>query len=108
MRPDLTRHPMPRAADGAIRIDVRGGYDPEVVVARAGRRLRMTFSRHESWPCSDRVVFPDLGLAADLPQHRDVVVELLPEEPGEYDFTCGMGMLRGRLIIEPALPATAP
>jgi hypothetical protein len=27
-------------------------------------------------------------------------VELLPEKPGEYEFTCQMGMLRGKLVVE--------
>ena len=35
-----------------------------------------------------------------LPPHQDVTVELEPQLPGEYEFTCQMGMLRGRLIVE--------
>lgn len=34
-----------------------------------------------------------------LPPHEDVTVELVPELAGEYEFTCQMGMLRGRLIV---------
>ena len=93
---------LPRIADGDVRIEVRGGYEPETIVTRAGHPLRLTFNRHESWPCSDRVVFPELGVAADLPQHRDVVVELMTLSPGDYEFTCGMGMLRGHIIVQPA------
>jgi plastocyanin domain-containing protein len=37
-----------------------------------------------------------------LPEGEKVAVVLLPEEPGEYDFTCGMGMLRGKLVVEEA------
>ena len=93
---------IPHVADGAARIEVRGGYQPDTIVTRAGRPLRLTFNRHESWPCSDRVVFPDFNVEAELPAHEDVVVELFPDEPGEYEFTCGMGMLKGRLIVEAA------
>jgi plastocyanin domain-containing protein len=89
----------PRTADGQARVQVRGRYDPDIVVTRAGRPLRITFTRHDTWPCSDRVVFPELGVSAELPPHEDVIVDLLPEFPGEYEFTCGMGMLRGRLIV---------
>ena len=93
---------IPRVADGDARIEVRGGYQPDTIVTRAGRPLRLTFNRHESWPCSDRVVFPDFNVEVELPAHEDVVVELFPDEPGEYEFTCGMGMLKGRLIVENA------
>jgi plastocyanin domain-containing protein len=29
-----------------------------------------------------------------------VAVELMPKEAGEFGFTCPMGMIRGRLIVE--------
>jgi plastocyanin domain-containing protein len=29
-----------------------------------------------------------------------VPVEFLPQKPGEYEFACQMGMLRGKLIVE--------
>jgi len=31
-----------------------------------------------------------------------VPVEFLPAEPGEHQFTCQMGMLRGRIVVEAA------
>lgn len=92
----------PRTASGAMRVQVAGGYEPDVIVTRAGQPLTLTFHRQESWPCSDRVVFPDFGLTIPLPVHRDVLVELVPDEPGEYEFTRGNGRLEGRLIVEPA------
>ncbi len=102
MRFQLDSTSMPRIADGHVHVDVRGGYDPDTIVTRAGRPLRLTFTRHDTWPCADQVVFPDFGVTADLPAHEAVIVDLLPEEPGEYEFTCGMGMLKGRLIVEAA------
>jgi plastocyanin domain-containing protein len=33
-----------------------------------------------------------------LPAGELVTIELTPEAPGEYEFSCQMGMLRGRLI----------
>ncbi len=29
-----------------------------------------------------------------------LAVEFVPEKPGEYEFTCQMGKLRGKLIVE--------
>ena len=26
-------------------------------------------------------------------------VEFTPDQAGEYEFTCGMGMLRGKLVV---------
>ena len=35
-----------------------------------------------------------------LPAGERTAIELTPPAPGTYEFTCGMGMLRGRLVAE--------
>jgi plastocyanin domain-containing protein len=81
-------------------VRVRGGYNPDTVYARVGEPLRLTFRREETALCSERVVFPDLGKSAMLPAYQDVTIELTPEHVGVHEFTCQMGMLHGRLIVE--------
>ena len=84
-----------------VRIRVRAGYEPDRVVARAGQTLRLSFRREDRLACTEQVVFPAFGKSATLPPGEDVTVELLPDDPGEYEFTCGMGMLRGTLVVRP-------
>ena len=84
----------------ATRIRVRGGYHPDTVHARLGEPVRLVFRREESASCSERVVFPDFGKSAMLPAHEEVTIDLTPDRPGTYAFTCQMGMLHGRLIVE--------
>lgn len=98
MLPALRR----RSGVPATRIRVRGGFHPDTVYGRVGEPLRLTFRREETAACSERVVFPQLGKSAMLPPYRDVTVELRPERAGEYTFTCLMGMLHGRLVVEEA------
>ena len=81
-------------------VRVRGGYDPDTVYARVGEPLRLTFRREETAPCSERVVFPDLGKSAMLPAYQDVTIELTLDRAGVHEFTCQLGMLHGRLIVE--------
>ena len=88
--------PAPREAT----ITVRGGYSPAVVRARAGEPVRLVFDRQETSGCSEEVVFGDFGIRRYLPAHERTVVEVTPPAPGTYEFTCGMGMLRGRLVAE--------
>ena len=90
------------AAPREVLVRVRGGYQPDTINAEAGVPLRLVFRREESSACSEQVVFPAFGKSATLPEGERVAVELLPVEPGEYEFTCGMGMLRGRLLVSPA------
>lgn len=79
---------------------VKGGYTPDVIIVEHGRPVRLNFRREESASCSEMVVFSDFGKSAMLPQGEIVPVEFLPEKPGEYEFSCQMGMLRGKLIVE--------
>jgi plastocyanin domain-containing protein len=79
---------------------VRGGYTPDVIVVEHGKPVRLSFRRDETASCSEIVVFPDFNKSATLPEGEVVPIEFLPEKPGEYEFHCQMGMLRGKLIVE--------
>ena len=81
---------------------VKGGYTPDTIVALAGRPLRLIFQREEASACSEMVVFDAFAKNAKLPEGQPTIVELMPKEPGEYSFSCQMGMLRGTLIVEAA------
>ncbi len=80
------------------RIVVKGGYSPDTIQVQSGRPVRLIFIRREADPCSERVILDALGLAADLPTSTEVPVEFTPTHPGEYEFACQMGMLRGKVI----------
>ena len=81
-------------------IVVHGGYEPSIIRVRAGAPVRLTFDRQETSPCSEEIVFPDFGIRRFLPAFAKTTVELTPERPGRYEFTCGMSMLRGVMIAE--------
>ncbi len=91
----------PAAADGPQeqRITVRGGYDPAVIEVRAGRPVRLVFRREEVEGCSDTVLLPEWGIVQRLAAFEDTAVEFTPRTPGEYEFTCGMHMLRGKVVV---------
>jgi plastocyanin domain-containing protein len=80
-------------------IVVKGAYNPDVIVVEHGKPVRLTFLRQETAACSEEVVFPDFARRAQLPEGKLVTVDLVPDEAGEYEFTCGMGMLRGKLVV---------
>ncbi len=79
---------------------VRGGYTPDTIVVERGRPVRLVFRREESAVCSERVTIPAFDKSALLPEGEEVTVEFLPTEKGEFPFTCQMGMLRGRIVVE--------
>ena len=84
-----------------IKVTVKGGYSPDVIVVRQGQPVRLDFYRDETSSCSEQVVFGDFGIARDLPAYQTTPVEFTPDKTGEFTFTCGMNMLRGKLIVQP-------
>lgn len=80
---------------------VKGGYSPDTIVVKAGKPVRLSFLRRESSSCSEEVILGDFGKSAKLPEGETVPIEFLPDEPGTYEFMCGMAMLRGRVVVEP-------
>jgi len=97
--------PAPTAAASApavaqATITVKGGYSPASVRVQAGQPVRLIFDRQETSSCSEEVVFADFGIRRFLPAHEQTVIEVTPPTAGVYAFSCGMGMLRGKLVAE--------
>ena len=82
-----------------VPVRVRDGYDPARIEVRASRPVRLVFRREEIEGCSDTVLLPEWNIAKHLPAHEETVVEFTPERPGTYELTCGMHMLRGRIVV---------
>ncbi|SMP81468.1 cupredoxin domain-containing protein [Noviherbaspirillum suwonense] len=82
-----------------IRVTVKGGYSPDVIVVRQGKPVRLDFYRDETASCSEQVIFGDFGIAKHLPAFETTPIEFTPETPGEFTFTCGMNMMRGKLVV---------
>jgi len=80
-------------------IVVKGGYSPDTIRVEAGRPVWLVFNRQEADPCSEKVVLDAFGVSADLPEGDNVPVEFTPGQPGEYEFACQMGMLRGKVVV---------
>lgn len=86
-----------------VSIIVKGGYVPDTIQVRAGQPVRLKFYRDETSACSEQVIFGDFGIARDLPAYKTTAIEFTPDRSGEYTFTCGMNMLRGKLIVRKAV-----
>jgi hypothetical protein len=90
-----------QAEGHSVSVRVAAGYVPSTIHAQSGQPIRLVFRREESSSGSGQLVFPACGKSVTLPRGEAVVVELVPTEAGEYEFTCGMGLLRGRLVVSP-------
>jgi len=82
-----------------VKVTVKGGYSPDVISVEQGIPVRLNFYRDETASCSEQIVFGDFGIARDLPAYKTTPIEFTPDKPGEFTFTCGMNMMRGKVVV---------
>lgn len=86
--------------DETITIIVEGGaYDPARIEVAANKPVQLTFIRKDASPCAAQVVFGDLDISHELSMDSPTRITLPTLKPGEYEFTCQMGMYRGSLRV---------
>ena len=85
-----------------VAVTVKGGYAPDLIRVQQGVPLRLVFDRQESGDCTSRVVFPDFAASKSLPAFGSATLEFTPDKVGEFGFACGMNMIHGTLVVEPA------
>ena len=83
-----------------VAIEVLGGYSPSVVTVRQGQPVRLEFHRADTDSCTEEVVLEDFGIRQYLPAYQTTSIEFTPTLAGTYGFSCGMGMVHGKLIVE--------
>jgi plastocyanin domain-containing protein len=71
-----------------------------VIVVKKDIPVRLDFYRDETASCSEQIIFSDFRIARDLPAFKTTPVEFTPGEAGEFTFTCGTNMMRGKLIVQ--------
>jgi plastocyanin domain-containing protein len=96
----LSKPKAQRATSGVVEVLVDAGvYTPARIEVAKGQTIKLRFLRRDPSPCAEKVLFDDLGIAADLPIGQPVELTITPKESGEYVFTCQMQMYRGTLLV---------
>lgn len=75
-----------------------GSFNPNVIKAKAGVPLELTFSQAPGG-CMSGVMFPDFGISEDL-TGGEKTVKLPALDAGEYQFFCQMQMVSAMLVVE--------
>lgn len=84
----------------SVDIIVKGGYQPETISIKKGKTTKLNFLRKDSSNCLEDVVLGDFKIKKFLPLNEMVTIEITPQKAGEYNFTCGMGMFHGKIIVK--------
>jgi len=85
---------------GAVEIIVDGGYSPATISVLKGQTTKINFLRKDPSSCLEEVILPDFKIKKFLPLNEKTTIEIKPEKSGEFPFTCGMNMFRGKIIVK--------
>ena len=75
-----------------------GAYQPAYILAKVKQPITLRFIREDASACAQTVVFNGLDISQNLPLNTPADVVLTIDNPGDYEFTCQMGMYRGKII----------
>jgi plastocyanin domain-containing protein len=83
-----------------VRIEVgQDGFRPPALEVPRARRLTIELLRTTNETCATKVVFPDEHIERELPLGAPVRVDIAADRARVVNFTCGMGMYRGSVIV---------
>lgn len=84
----------------SVKIDVKNGYEPQTAEVPKGITTKLVFNRTNPSSCLTKVRSTDLNFEQDLPLNEDVTISIAPDKAGEYDYSCGMGMFHGKVVVK--------
>lgn len=76
------------------------GFEPSTITLKPNVPAKLTFVRHADKTCATSVAIPEYQINRELPLNEPVVVQFTPKKTGEFTFTCGMNMLKGKLVVD--------
>ncbi|OIP57973.1 MAG: hypothetical protein COX79_00755 [Candidatus Levybacteria bacterium CG_4_10_14_0_2_um_filter_36_16] len=83
-----------------VDILVKGGYQPSTVQIKKNKITTFNFTRQDENSCLEDVILSEFKIKRFLPLGKTVSFEIKPEKTGTFDFSCGMGMFHGKLIVK--------
>ena len=99
-------------SDNSLEVDivVDGGYSPDVISVPKGKKIKINFIRKDPSTCLEEVVLSDFSAEGGsayggkirkyLPLNQKITIELYTDKVGEFNFSCGMNMYHGKIIVK--------
>lgn len=92
-------HKRPRLQTATVRI-TESGYSRTSIILRRNVSTKITFLRQTDNTCATEVVISEYGISRSLPLNTPTAITFTPTRSGEFNFTCGMNMMHGKLVVQ--------
>ena len=77
---------------------VSGGYVPNYFIVKKGIPVKWVIDGKNVFGCQGYFVVPSLNISKALNPGENLI-EFTPKDSGFINFSCGMGMYRGRIKV---------
>ncbi len=100
----MSKEAVPTAADEANAQVVKttlssAGFDPSIIKIKKGVPVKWVINGDRAEGCTDKIIVPSLNITQNI-HAGDNIVTFTPGAAGEIPFSCWMGMVRGKFIVE--------
>ena len=91
------------ARTAAQKIEMRitsRGFEPSVLRVKNNILVRFLINGDGATGCTNKIIIPDFGIEKNIKKGENVI-ELTPKKIGPIAYSCWMGMVRGKIVVEP-------
>lgn len=75
-------------------------FEPAVIRVKAGVPVEWTILGENPSGCTNRIVIPGADVSIPISRGGSQVVRFTVDEPGTIPFSCWMGMVRGKIVVD--------
>lgn len=75
------------------------GFQPNVLTVKKGVPVKWVIKGDQVTSCTNRIVIPSLNIAKNISSGENVI-RFTPAQKGEIPFSCWMGMVRGKFVVD--------
>lgn len=90
------------AAQGEQVVEMKvtsSGFEPNVLKVKQGVVVKWVINGVNVSGCTRTIIIPSLNISKNL-RYGENIVQFTPSKRGEIPFSCGMGMVRGKFVVE--------
>lgn len=77
----------------------RSGFSPSVLKIKKGVPVRWVINGDSVTGCTNKIIVPSLNISKNI-SYGENIIEFTSDKVGEVPFSCWMGMVRGKFIVE--------
>jgi sulfite exporter TauE/SafE len=75
------------------------GFSPNVLQVKKGQPVQWIIYGDQVSGCTNKIIVPSLNISQNISSGKNIV-SFTPDKTGEIPFSCWMGMVRGKFVVE--------